>query len=348
VSFTLKAMTISAASLAGGVLLCALRMRGVLEREAAARGRVEASLGECEDRFRQIFEHSVDAVFVHDEGGRIVDCNSEACRSLGYTRQELLSLTVRDFATNLIPEGMRRDDALWRQTLSGAPGRVTGVHVGEHRRKDGTTFPVEVRVGSLDLGGRHLILAAARDVTERMELEEQLRHRAFHDALTGLPNRALFSDRLEHALARTRRSGSRVAVLFIDLDGFKEVNDLLGHEAGDSVLVEVAGALAGCLRTEDTVARHGGDEFTVLLEGVSQQEEAILVAGRVIEGLRGLAVTGGPPVTASVGISLSSSPEEDPRELIRRADSAMYRAKRSGKDRYAIEDPEPPVSPPSG
>lgn len=125
-------------------------------------------------------------------------------------------------------------------------------------------------------------MASQRDVTERNALEEQLRHQAFHDPLTELPNRALFMDRLEHALAKANRRESRVAVLFLDLDNFKVVNDSLGHEAGDSLLAAVAERLKTCLRTEDTLTRFGGDEFTILLEGVGDVSEATHVAEGII------------------------------------------------------------------
>ncbi len=313
------------------------RVRGLLARMTG----VDRDLRECEKRFRQLLDRSVDAIFIHDERGRILDCNSEACRSLGYTREELLKLSVRDFATNLISEEEKRsvgEETLWRRALSSEPGVVTGIHLGEHRRKDGATFPVEVSVGAIDYRGRRLIVASARDVTERVKLEAQLRHRAFHDDLTGLPNRALFLDRLDQAFARARRGGGSVAVLFVDLDGFKQVNDRYGHDAGDEALVVVAGWLRECVRAEDTVARYGGDEFTVVLEGVANEPDAVRVAERILQTLRRpVRLRGGEArLGASVGIALGSSPGTAPEDLIRRADAAMYRAKGDGRYGYSV------------
>lgn len=146
-------------------------------RDITARKRIELALRENEKRFRQLFNQSVDTLFIHDVSGRIVDCNEEACRSLGYTREELLSFRIRDLATNLVSDEDKRSRAkptLWQRALAGEPGRVAGVHQGEHRRKDGTTFPVEVYVGSVDYGGERMIFASARDVTERKRAEAEL------------------------------------------------------------------------------------------------------------------------------------------------------------------------------
>ena len=153
-----------------------LYWQGVL-LDITERKRAEEAVRENEKRFRQLFDQSVDALIIHDASGEIVDCNAEACRALGYERDELLALRVRDISANLIaPEGRRPEEGptLWERALSGEPGKVAGIHRGEHRRKDGTTFPVEVYVGSVDYGGRHLIFASTRDITERKRAEEEI------------------------------------------------------------------------------------------------------------------------------------------------------------------------------
>ncbi len=189
------------------------------------------------------------------------------------------------------------------------------------------------------------ILVNARDVTERRALEERLEHQAFHDALTGLPNRTLFLDRLEHALEKTRRvraggpdgDAGLVALLFIDLDGFKNVNDSLGHAAEDDLLMQTARRLQDRLRPGDTVARLCGDECTLLLEDVSDQKEALSVANRVTESFEAPFHIGGREVflTASVGVVVGG-PESLPEELLRAADIAMYEAKKGGKARHEL------------
>ena len=179
------------------------------------------------------------------------------------------------------------------------------------------------------------------DVTEQKSLEEQLKRWAFHDRLTGLPNRQLFVDRLGQALRRTRRSGRQVAVLFMDLDGFKVVNDSLGHETGDLLLVALGERLGRCLRPEDTLARFGGDEFVVLLEGVQGRNHATQVADRIAESLKGPFLVGGRElfVNASVGIALGTSRNKGPEDLLRDADTAMYQAKDGRAAGYKVFDP---------
>jgi len=307
----------------------------------------EEALKESEERFRQLFEQSVDAVFVHDERGRLVDCNSQACRLLGYTREELLDLTVHDLSHNMLTEEERElkernGGTLWQRVTTGEPGMFAFSHEEVNQRKDGTTFPVEVRVGSVDYGGRRMILASLRDITERKMFEAQLTYQALHDSLTDLPNRALFLDRLEQAIAQTRRYEEvMVAVLFMDLDNFKNVNDSLGHEVGDELLKAVANRVQGCMRPGDTAARLGGDEFAILLEDVKSVRDAVWVADRLIDVLRAPFNLRGHEVfvTTSIGISLSASGQDRAEAMLRDADLAMYKAKEKGKANYQVFDP---------
>ncbi|HEX2729613.1 MAG TPA: diguanylate cyclase, partial [Rubrobacteraceae bacterium] len=323
--------------------------RGVAVIEDITRQRrAEEAFAESEGRFRQIFENSVDALLIHDEEGRIVDCNVEAYRSLGYTREELLTLSIRDIAEDVISDEEREamtGETPWQRAMSGRSGAPVGTHENRHRRKDGTTFPVEVALASMDYGGRRMILAVVRDITERKAREELLSHQAFHDSLTGLPNRALFTDRLEHALARRERAEFGIAILFLDLDNFKDVNDTFGHETGDRLLVEIGGRLASCIRSSDTVARLAGDEFTVLLEDVAEIREAVRVIERIETVFRDPVRIDARDltVTASIGVVLETGSGRSLQELLNDADTAMYRAKNAGKARYEIygfDEPE--------
>ena len=184
------------------------------------------------------------------------------------------------------------------------------------------------------------IVANARDVTERKALEQQLRHQAFHDPLTGLPNRALFMDRLAHALAVAQRRGTTLAVMLLDLDRFKVVNDSLGHPVGDQLLLSVSERLQETVRVGGTLARFGGDEFTILLEDVSSASDAFVAAARIMEAFRPPFTVSGYEsfVTVSIGLALRHPTDARPMDLLRNADAAMYRAKAEGRARYALFD----------
>lgn len=190
-------------------------------------------------------------------------------------------------------------------------------------------------------------LDVARNVAERRGLEERLAHWAFHDSLTDLPNRVLFADRLELALARTARDGSKVAVLFLDLDDFKGINDELGHAAGDELLHTVAVRLHGCLRPNDTLARYGGDEFVVLVEQVDGADAATLVARRILEALTRPVLVAGRElmVRTSIGIALTGARPGADSDVLRRADIAMYEAKTAGGGRFVIAADPPSLVP---
>jgi diguanylate cyclase (GGDEF)-like protein/PAS domain S-box-containing protein len=202
--------------------------------------------------------------------------------------------------------------------------------------KDGRALELSSRPQTVDgtIVGR---VWSFRDVTDRIRLEDELEYRAFHDSLTGLANKALFQDRLEHALARIGLTGSHLAVLFIDLDDFKTVNDSLGHGEGDKLLKRVAADLSTCLRPLDTAARLGGDEFAVLIEDVSSQDDITQLAGRILDSLRRNVPPGARSSAAagSIGIAFDE-PEITSEQLLRNADIAMYQAKESGKDRFEI------------
>ncbi|HUJ12395.1 MAG TPA: EAL domain-containing protein [Thermoanaerobaculia bacterium] len=202
-------------------------------------------------------------------------------------------------------------------------------------RHDGLTFPQEISISAIEGGG---FVCVARDITERTYAEEQIKHLAYHDALTGLPNRLLFKDRLTVAISHAQRERSKLAVLFLDLDRFKVINDSLGHNIGDQLLQAVSARVQSCVRESDTVARLGGDEFTILLPHLFQGEDAALVAQKIIDAVRYPFQIEGREffMTTSIGISLYPDDGFDAETLIKNADTAMYQAKEQGRDNYQL------------
>jgi len=268
-------------------------------------------------------------------GPEIVYVNEGFCQMTGYARDDLVGKTPR------ILQGPKTDrselDRLRRQLSLGEPfdGEIVNY------RNDGSEYVIEWYIVPLRNTAGEIThwMTSQRDVTESKVLERQLRYQGLHDHLTGLPNRILFMDRLEHALSLADRDPRLSAVLFVDLDNFKVVNDSLGHEAGDDLLVQVAERLGASVRAEDTVARFGGDEFGILLEGVPGARYVTDVAERIIERLRKTFILEGREliITSSIGIVLAASSRDPARELLRKADLAMYEAKREGKVRLAGE-----------
>lgn len=303
----------------------------VLERR-----RAEEALRTSEERTRKIIETAGDPYISMDEGGRVREWNQQAERTFGWSREEAVGCAVADL---IIPEvsrahhreGLQRFLETGEAAIIGRPVQLQAV------TRAGRELPVELTVWATRLGEARTFNAFVRDVSERTRLEAELTRQALHDSLTGLPNRTLFLDRLDHALARGARPGSTATVLFLDLDGFKMVNDSLGHAAGDRLLVAVGERLKGALRPADTIARLGGDEFAILLED-TESSGGIAVAERLATVLAGPVPVEARQVfvQASVGIASARAGEQRADELLRDADLAMYLAKGRGKGGYAI------------
>jgi diguanylate cyclase (GGDEF)-like protein/PAS domain S-box-containing protein len=290
-----------------------------------------------EERFRSLVRNSVDVNMIVNADGTIAYESPAAERVLGLRAGERLGQPAFEI--------IHPDDRAFGENLLAGVMQAPGAEVsGELRARhaDGSWRSIDAVLKNLlddpAVGG---IVVNYRDVTTRKTLEEELRRQAFHDSLTGLANRALFADRLEHALSRTRRFGQQVAVLFIDLDDFKTVNDSLGHGEGDLLLVAVAERLQQPLRSGDTIARMGGDEFAVLLEDPSDANAPVEVAQRLLAALEAPFERGGKElfVHASVGIAVSTLRSMTPGDLLRDADVSMYTAKSNGKNRVEVFQP---------
>jgi diguanylate cyclase (GGDEF)-like protein/PAS domain S-box-containing protein len=318
---------INAVARAFNTMADALQERG---RQAAE---ARAALHSSEARFRALVRYSSDLVCVLDEAGKLSFVSPAVETLLGYSAESLLG---DDPANALHPDDREAAKLAFAQAIASEDGAM---HLETRvRHADGSWVLLEV-IGSnhVNDGDVRGLVLNCRDVTERHRLEEQLARRAHYDNLTSLPNRALFADRLGHALARASRSDAAISVLFLDLDGFKVVNDSLGHVAGDALLVTASHRLLACIREGDTVARLGGDEFAVLIED-SAGETAEIVAARMIEELAEPFDIDGRQIRigGSAGIVTWSArgPALTADELLRRADIAMYRAKAAGKGRW--------------
>jgi diguanylate cyclase (GGDEF)-like protein/PAS domain S-box-containing protein len=281
-----------------------------------------------------VFENAIEGVMVTDAAGVILAVNPAFTDITGYTADEAIGQTPRLLRSDHQEPGFYR--SMWETLV--AKGRWQGELW--NRRKDGAAYLVLLTINVIKDQDAQSIryVGMFHDVTVQRERDAEIRHLAFHDALTGLPNRALIQDRFDHALARASRDGSRLAAVFVDLDGFKGVNDALGHDIGDLLLQEVARRIKARVRAMDTVARIGGDEFVILLEDVVNEEDCAALAVDVIAAisepmrLRGCIAR----VGASIGIAMFPRHGSDGAELMKAADSAMYAAKAAGRNTFRL------------
>ncbi len=291
----------------------------------------DSTLLEKELAFRSLLlDHTNDSVLVYRFDGTVVYANDIACSYRGLRREDIVGTDVR----HILPA---RDLDAFAVHLETVELGSCITYETEAVSRDGITRPLEARVCPVSLGGDRLVIDVARDITERREAETAIRRLAYTDHLTGLPNRVLLYDRATLALARTSRSGEQQALLFMDLDNLKRVNDGLGHAAGDDLLRQVGERLAGMFRGEDTVARIGGDEFVVFVT-VRDAADAEAVAARTIELIDQPFTVAGEEIysSASIGVAVAPADGVDLDELIAKADAAMYVAKEQGRNRYRM------------
>jgi len=287
----------------------------------------------------QAFELTQDGVMITDARGNIEKVNPAFVRLTGYSESELIGSTPRLFSSGRHSPEFYRD--MW-QAL-----RERGQWRGElwNRRKDGAIYYGSLAINGIrgPRGELSNFVAVCADITQRQLVQDQLGYLATHDALTGLANRTLLGERLTQAIARARRAGTHVAVMFLDLDGFKGVNDALGHGVGDATLIAVAQCLKAALRESDTVARLGGDEFAMVIEDVTEVDCVAPLAEKLVLAIGDLGANHDQriSVTASVGISLYPDDSVEHDKLLSIADENMYTAKRSGKNCYCFSDVQP-------
>jgi len=297
---------------------------------AIQRVRMEEALRASEERYRTLFEGSRDAIYITIRDGTFVDANQSALDLFGYTREEMITLNARQLYVN--PTDVRTFQKAIEQN-----GFVRDYEV-LLRRKDGTEMPCLLTANVRDANDGSILgyEGIIRDITDRKRTEEELAYMATHDPLTGLPNRMLCNDRLTMALAHAHRNKKKLAVMMLDLDRFKEINDTMGHNVGDQLLQAVGNRLKELLRDSDTVARIGGDEFIIVLPEIARIENAILIAQRVLEIMQKPFVFDSYKVhiTFSIGVAIYPDNGEDISTIVKNADIAMYHAKKQGRDNY--------------
>jgi len=307
-----------------------VHVRDVTIERASVRARAES-----EARFRAFFEYAGIAIHVLSFDGIILEANPASQDLLGYSPTEVIGRA----AVSLSPdEDIEASRELGRDLRTGKRDSVTIERRFFH--KEGHIVWGQLTVSRVTHGGEARMIGMIQNITERKRMEGQLMKQAFQDDLTGLANRVLFRDRLHHALERRSRGGSRVAVILLDLDGFKRVNDSLGHAVGDELLQIVGRRIASAVRTGETVARLGGDEFSVVIESIEQGDDPELLAERLLMLLRMPMRIGGREVVVGVSIGIAiADPSDDEETVLRNADTAMYAAKSSGKARVRRFDP---------
>ncbi len=304
--------------------------------------RTARALRSREQRLEGILNTVADGIITINDNGSIQTFNPAAEKIFGFSQDEVVGQNVRVLLPESVNEGLTREfGADWASILSLGKD-LFGV------RKDGETFPMEMAVRELNQGENLTFTSIVRDITARKKAEEKVYNLAHFDHLTGLPNRYLLGDRLDEALKRAKRSESEIALMFLDLDKFKVINDTIGHSGGDQGLKEVASRLRNCIRNTDTVARVGGDEFVVLLEELHEQDEARLVADKILASLSN-------PINieeqnfelgASIGISIYPEHATDATNLMICADRAMYQVKREKAGGCVVFKPEMTMSEP--
>jgi diguanylate cyclase (GGDEF)-like protein/PAS domain S-box-containing protein len=308
-----------------------------LQNDIELRKKTENELFKSERKYRTLFEKTPDAILIIDSSN-FVDCNDATVEMLRYkSKEELLMTHPSELSPSHQPDGRESwEKAEEMMTLAFKNGNHR--FEWDHKRANGEVFPVEVLLTSIPVGDHNILYTVWRDITERKKDEETIRHQAYYDSLTDLPNRTLFVDRLQQAIFHAKRYRHYSAVLFLDLDMFKKINDSLGHSIGDELLIEVGNRIKECLRVGDTAARLGGDEFVVLLPELQNNDSSYSLAEKVADKIRDeidkpfLIEQYELKTSTSIGISVFTGKLESHDDILRQADMAMYKAKSDGRN----------------
>lgn len=288
-----------------------------------------------EQRLANVLGTVRDAIITIDRKGIVQSINAAGERMFGYPKTHVLGQNVKMLMPKQYAD--HHDKHLDNYAKTGDSELMSGSMEFEGQHANGAVFPIELSVNEMMEGNQRLFTGVIRDITERKRAMDRIHHLAHHDALTNLPNRNLYIERVERAIYRSQRSNKPLALMFVDLDKFKPINDELGHEAGDAVLKAAAERMLSCVRQSDTVARFGGDEFVAILENLDHAESAAVVAKKVLDKLQEpILVPGGRSanVGASIGISIFPEDGVSMDELARAADEAMYAVKEDGRNAF--------------
>lgn len=300
-------------------------MRNITERKQR-----EEAVKENEERYRAVMQQNTECIFLADVETRVIlEANQSLQKMLGYSLEEMPGLSLYDFVAN-------GEDDIYQKIMQILKDRNYYKGELQYRRKEGSFVDVEISVNLISFRAKKVFCVISRDITPRKLAEKQLIHTATHDPLTGLTNRLLFYDRIAVELARARRNQAKIALIYIDLDNFKVINDTLGHSAGDHLLRDVAERLNHLLRETDTLARMGGDEFMYIISDVIDAVNVEGIAQKVLEAVRKPFLLDGSyhHITASIGIALYPEDGKDSEALMKAADLAMYFAKDKGRDNF--------------
>lgn len=299
------------------------------------RDSIENALRESEEKYRAVVRQISEGIILIDPiTKKIIEANNAYCTLMGYTNQEILSLKLSD----LVATDPEISDSIIRRVLR---DRLNLTQESIHRHRDGTLINVEINISTIYYSAKEFICYAVRDITERKLAEEMLRYQACHDVLTELGNRNLFNEQLHKTIARAQRYKYEFAIMFIDLDRFKNINDTLGHDIGDKLLQEVAHRMRDCLRNSDLIARWGGDEFTILLSEIKLPHDVAIVAERILHSLKKPFGIMEYQLRAylSIGIALYPQDGDNLETLLKNADTALYQIKNEGGNNYQYYNP---------
>jgi diguanylate cyclase (GGDEF)-like protein/PAS domain S-box-containing protein len=297
--------------------------------------RSEEQLKKIKMEYRGIFEnHHAIMLIINPKTGDIIQANLAASNFYGWSQKELMNMKITDI--NILSKEEVKAEMQLAKSLNKTH------FLFKHQLSDGTTKDVEVYSGSIMKGGKKMLFSIINDVTERKDAEKKIKYLAYFDSLTTLPNRKMFSDKLNQAIFKTKQNNLKFALFYIDLDSFKDVNDSFGHLIGDQLLIKVAERLKKTLRKDSKIFRLGGDEFAVILEDISIHQEASIISNRILKQLEKPFILNNNEIFSSASIGISIYPDDglDASTLLKKSDKAMYRVKNSGKKAYLFYSSE--------